>query len=105
MGTFREEPPLGPRRCSCGALVSIALGTPTEGSRDPPFRGQAFNCLANICQRRLDAGDKSHPRLCHRTAVLVRPDGYAGLASQISSATDHLAAYRRKWFSAADAHS
>jgi 2-polyprenyl-6-methoxyphenol hydroxylase-like FAD-dependent oxidoreductase len=40
-------------------------------------------------------------------AVLVRPDGYAGLTSPISSAADHLAAYRRKWFSAsaADAHS
>jgi 2-polyprenyl-6-methoxyphenol hydroxylase-like FAD-dependent oxidoreductase len=38
-------------------------------------------------------------------AVLVRPDGYAGLTTPISSATDHLAAYRRKWFSgnAADA--
>jgi 2-polyprenyl-6-methoxyphenol hydroxylase-like FAD-dependent oxidoreductase len=40
-------------------------------------------------------------------AVLVRPDGYAGLTSPISSAADHVAAYRRKWFSAsaADAHS
>ena len=40
-------------------------------------------------------------------AVLVRPDGYAGLTSPISSAADHLAAYRRKWFSAsaADARS
>jgi hypothetical protein len=33
-------------------------------------------------------------------AVLVRPDGYAGLMSPISSAADHLAAYRRKWLSA-----
>jgi hypothetical protein len=41
------------------------------------------------------------------TAVLVRPDGYAGLTSPISSAADHFAAYRRKWFSAsaADARS
>jgi hypothetical protein len=41
------------------------------------------------------------------TAVLVRPDGYAGLTSPISSAANHLAAYRRKWFSAsaAGAHS
>ena len=40
-------------------------------------------------------------------AVLVRPDGYAGVTSPISSAADHVAAYRRKWFSAsaADAHS
>jgi hypothetical protein len=40
-------------------------------------------------------------------AVLVRPDGYAGLTSPISSATDHLVAYRRRWFSAsaADARS
>ena len=40
-------------------------------------------------------------------AVLVRPDGYAGLTSPISSAADHVAVYRRKWFSAsaADAHS
>jgi len=39
-------------------------------------------------------------------AVLVRPDGYAGLTSPIPSAATHLAAYRRKWFSAsaADAH-
>jgi hypothetical protein len=40
-------------------------------------------------------------------AVLVRPDGYAGLTSPISSAAGHFAAYRRKWFSAnaADARS
>jgi len=37
-------------------------------------------------------------------AVLVRPDGYAGLTSPIASAADHLAAYRRKWFSASAAH-
>ena len=37
-------------------------------------------------------------------AVLVRPDGYAGLTSPISSAADHLAAYRRKWFSASAAN-
>jgi hypothetical protein len=39
--------------------------------------------------------------------AFVRPDGYAGLTSPISSAADHLAAYRRKWFSAsaADARS
>jgi hypothetical protein len=36
-------------------------------------------------------------------AVLVRPDGYAGLTSPISSAADHLAGYRRKWFSASAA--
>jgi hypothetical protein len=37
----------------------------------------------------------------------VRPDGYAGLTSPISSAADRLAAYRRKWFSAsaAEVHS
>src|ERR1700738_4244191 len=38
-------------------------------------------------------------------AVLVRPDGYAGLTSPISSAAEHLAAYRRKWFSASAADS
>jgi hypothetical protein len=38
------------------------------------------------------------------SAVLVRPDGYAGLTSPIASAADHLAAYRRKWFSASGAH-
>jgi 2-polyprenyl-6-methoxyphenol hydroxylase-like FAD-dependent oxidoreductase len=40
-------------------------------------------------------------------AVLVRPDGYAGLAAPIPAAADHVAAYLRKWFSvsAADAHS
>ena len=40
-------------------------------------------------------------------AVLVRPDGYASLTSPISSAADHFAAYRHKWFSAsaADARS
>jgi FAD binding domain len=37
-------------------------------------------------------------------AVLVRPDGYAGVTSPISSAADHVAAYRRKWFSASAAH-
>jgi 2-polyprenyl-6-methoxyphenol hydroxylase-like FAD-dependent oxidoreductase len=37
-------------------------------------------------------------------AVLVRPDGYAGLTSPILSAADHLAGYRRKWFSASAAH-
>jgi 2-polyprenyl-6-methoxyphenol hydroxylase-like FAD-dependent oxidoreductase len=37
-------------------------------------------------------------------AVLVRPDGYVGLTSPISSAADQLAAYRRKWFSASAAH-
>jgi hypothetical protein len=37
-------------------------------------------------------------------AVLVRPDGYAGLTSPISSAADHLADYRRKWLSASAAH-
>jgi 2-polyprenyl-6-methoxyphenol hydroxylase-like FAD-dependent oxidoreductase len=41
------------------------------------------------------------------SAVLVRPDGYAGLTSPISAAADHVAAYRRNWFSpsAADARS
>jgi 2-polyprenyl-6-methoxyphenol hydroxylase-like FAD-dependent oxidoreductase len=34
------------------------------------------------------------------TAVLVRPDGYSGLTSPISSAADHLSVYCRKWFSA-----
>jgi hypothetical protein len=40
-------------------------------------------------------------------AVLVRPDGYAGLTSPISPAADHIPAYLRKWFSAsaADARS
>jgi 2-polyprenyl-6-methoxyphenol hydroxylase-like FAD-dependent oxidoreductase len=40
-------------------------------------------------------------------AVLVRPDGYAGLTSPISVAADHVAAYLRKRFSAsaANAHS
>ena len=39
-------------------------------------------------------------------AVLVRPDGYADLTTAISAAADHVAAYRRKWFSgAADARS
>jgi 2-polyprenyl-6-methoxyphenol hydroxylase-like FAD-dependent oxidoreductase len=36
-------------------------------------------------------------------AVLVRPDGYAGLTSPISAAADHVAAYLRKWFSASAA--
>jgi hypothetical protein len=41
------------------------------------------------------------------SAVLVRPDGYAGLTSPISAAADHVAAYGRNWFSpsAADARS
>jgi 2-polyprenyl-6-methoxyphenol hydroxylase-like FAD-dependent oxidoreductase len=40
-------------------------------------------------------------------AVLVRPDGYAGLTTPILAAADHVAAYLRKWFSAsaADARS
>jgi 2-polyprenyl-6-methoxyphenol hydroxylase-like FAD-dependent oxidoreductase len=40
-------------------------------------------------------------------AVLVRPDGYAGLTTPISAAADNVAAYLRKWFSAsaADARS
>jgi 2-polyprenyl-6-methoxyphenol hydroxylase-like FAD-dependent oxidoreductase len=37
-------------------------------------------------------------------AVLVRPDGYAGLTTPISAAADHVAAYVRKWFSANAAH-
>jgi hypothetical protein len=37
-------------------------------------------------------------------AVLVRPDGYAGLTTPISAAADHVAAYVRKWFSASAAH-
>src|SRR5260370_25101984 len=36
-------------------------------------------------------------------AVLVRPDGYAGLTTSISAAADHVAAYLRKWFSASAA--
>jgi hypothetical protein len=38
------------------------------------------------------------------TAVLVRPDGYAGLTTPISAAADHVAPYLRKWFSAIAAH-
>jgi 2-polyprenyl-6-methoxyphenol hydroxylase-like FAD-dependent oxidoreductase len=40
-------------------------------------------------------------------AVLVRPDGYAGLTTPISAAAGHVATYLRKWFSAtaADARS
>jgi hypothetical protein len=40
-------------------------------------------------------------------AVLVRPDGYAGLTTPIPAVADHVAAYLRKWFSAsaADARS
>jgi FAD binding domain len=40
-------------------------------------------------------------------AVLVRPDGYAGLTTPISAAADHVATYLREWFSAsaADARS
>jgi 2-polyprenyl-6-methoxyphenol hydroxylase-like FAD-dependent oxidoreductase len=37
-------------------------------------------------------------------AVLVRPDGYAGLTTPISAAADHVAPYLRKWFSASAAH-
>jgi hypothetical protein len=36
-------------------------------------------------------------------AVLVRPDGYAGLTTPISAAADHVAAYLQKWFSASAA--
>ena len=36
-------------------------------------------------------------------AVLVRPDGYAGLSAPIPAAADHVAAYLRKWFGASAA--
>jgi hypothetical protein len=36
-------------------------------------------------------------------AVLVRPDGYAGLTTPIPAVADHVAAYLRKWFSASTA--
>jgi hypothetical protein len=34
----------------------------------PAFRAQPFDCLANINERRFDAGGKSHPRLSQRNA-------------------------------------
>jgi len=53
-------------------IWSLSSTSPRFNSQQPghlpAFRGQSFDCLAHICQRRLDAGDKSRPRLCHRNA-------------------------------------
>ena len=34
-------------------------------------------------------------------AILVRPDGYAGLVSPLASAAEHVRAYRERWFACA----
>ena len=35
-------------------------------------------------------------------AVLVRPDGYAGLTSLVAQAAEHIRAYRSRWFATAE---
>ena len=47
--------------------LRVALQFATPGHL-PAFRGQSFDCFANINERRFDASDKSRPRLCHRNA-------------------------------------
>jgi hypothetical protein len=49
----------------------------------PAFRGQSFDCLAHICQRRLDAGDKSRPASVTETLRVVRAN--KGVASRSST--------------------